>query len=200
MWGIWKIEETEDELLDLLQEKEVYKKEIAVFSLSSRRKEWLAERVLLKELIGDEKQIIYTESGAPTISDSSYRISISNTKNYVAVMADKYQRVGIDIEYISSRVQKIKHRFMSEQELQHIGPFNEDIHLLLHWSAKESMFKALGETHVDFMKCLHITPFIPIMGEFSHLYAHETKTENHQHFTIHYMVDSEFVITFTHLL
>ena len=197
LWNIRKIRETSDELLNFLDKKDWYLPRICQMPSENRKREWLAVRVLLKELLGEEKEIAYTETGKPYLVDNSHHISISHTKEYVAVALSKYHSVGIDIEYISPRVQKISSRFMSDEETAGISSENEIIHLLLHWSAKESMFKALNEQSVDFREFLHIQPFVPEMNVLSSFNAFETKTENRHRFVIHYLATEDYVCTVT---
>ena len=69
------------------------------FTAAHRRLEWLAVRVLLYTLSGEEKEIAYHPSGKPYLADDSASISISHTKGYVAVALGLPGReVGVDIE------------------------------------------------------------------------------------------------------
>lgn len=85
-WGIWKADETVEELLALLPHKEKYEADICGFTANSRKLERLAVRVLLYEMLGEEKEIGYRSSGKPYLADGSASISISHTKGYVAVL------------------------------------------------------------------------------------------------------------------
>ena len=46
-WGVWKMDESVDTLLDLLPEREYYEREVQRFVASHRRLEWLSVRALL---------------------------------------------------------------------------------------------------------------------------------------------------------
>ena len=199
-WGIREIRETSDELLNLSDKKDLYLPRIHQMTTENRKREWLSVRALLKELTGEEKEIAYSETGKPYLVDNSYQISISHTRNYVAVALSKHYSVGIDIESISPRIQKISSRFMSDEEEAGISSENEIIHLLLHWSAKESIFKTLNEQNVDFRESLHIQPFIPETTGLSSFDAFETKTEKQHRFVIHYSVMEDYVFTVTILI
>ena len=85
-WGIWKTEESTEELLALLPDPERYEQQLTRFSSPHRKLEWLSVRVLLYQLLGEEKIIEYAPSGKPRLADSSYFISISHTRGYVAVI------------------------------------------------------------------------------------------------------------------
>jgi 4'-phosphopantetheinyl transferase EntD len=165
---ISSISGTSDELLAQLSQKSWYLPMLEKMS-EHRRREWLAVRVLLKQTLGEEKEIRYTALGKPYLADNSYFISISHTKGYVAIAVNKEHPVGVDIEYRSPRVEKIRSRFMSAEEENHLSTTNPSLHLLLHWSAKETLYKILEDIHVDFQAHLHIEPFEPndVAGRYS---------------------------------
>ena len=166
-WGIWKMEEPIDVLLGLLPERAYYEEE--------------------------HKEVCYEPSGKPYLADNSYFISISHTKGYIAVILSEEKPVGIDIEQYSRRVHKVAHKYMREDE--QLVSYGEDDtwSLLLHWSAKEVMFKCMNTSEVDFREHLHIEPFtIEQQGIFL---AHEYRTEQQRNFRIHYLIHPEFVMT-----
>lgn len=194
--GIWKIEETVDELLALLDKHAYYRPFLERGKSESRRKEWLATRVLLKELLGEELPVAYHPDGSPYLPDKpGLFLSVSHTKGYVAVCCSPLRRVGVDIEYRSGRVLKIKHKFMSDEELSRIDAGHEAEHLLLSWCAKETLFKLIGQTDVDFRKHLHIHPFA--YAETGSITVWETKTPEAMTFELAFEVTPEFVLTFS---
>lgn len=187
IWGIWEITETTDELLSSLNHTGFAQN----ITSEKRLTEQAAVRVLLKILAKEEKIIEYTEEGKPYLSDRSYNISISHTKGYAAVILSAEARVGIDIEYISDKVKRVRSRFISKDE--YIDENNDLIHLLLHWSAKETMYKAIGCTGVDFIQHLKIDKFE--ISESGHFSAHEKFTVNRLSFNIQYFVEEDYVLT-----
>lgn len=193
-WGIWKTDESLDELLALLPHPEQYAAGMQRFAAEHRRREWLAVRVLLYILTGTEKEIAYTVAGKPFLVDATASISISHTRGYVAVLlAPRNREVGIDIEQYGERVRKVASRFMREDEVPAFFHDTDTWSLLLHWSAKETMFKCMDTSEVDFRKHLHIFPFpIAEQGVFS---AREYRTAENRHFTIHYYLFPDFVLT-----
>lgn len=74
---------------------------------------------------GEEKTIEYAPSGKPHLADSSYFISISHTRGYVAVILSAVSEVGIDIEQYGQRVHKVAHKYMRPDEL--ISEYQEKI-------------------------------------------------------------------------
>ena len=187
------ITETPDELLSQLEQKAWYIPTLAKMGVH-RQREWLTVRVLLKKILGEERQIAYTPAGRPYLTGCSYHISISHSKAYVAVAVDEDYPVAVDIEQISPRVEKIRSRFMSETEEQNLSQTCPLIHLLLHWSAKETLFKYMNEEDIDFKSQLHIHPFEPALGEWKEFTAHETRTGQQQGFVIRYLVEKEYVL------
>ena len=102
--GFWLIEETEDELITLLGNRSDLLDAMASFSSEKRRLEFVATRVLLKNMLKEEKTIAYTPDGYPFLTDNSYNISISHTGKNVGIILNKYRKVGIDIEKISDKI------------------------------------------------------------------------------------------------
>ena len=192
-WGIWKMDESIEELLSLFSNPEQQLGQMQHLTAQCRRLEWLSVRALLKNICGEEKLVEYFPSGMPYLSDNSFHISISHTRGYVAVILSSQKKVGIDIEQYGERILKLRTKFLSEQEIQTISSEKEIYHLLLHWSAKETMFKLLGEQDVEFKEHLLISPFHPEeKGTFT---ARELRTAEQQNFLIHYQTHPDFVIT-----
>ncbi|MDL2214754.1 4'-phosphopantetheinyl transferase superfamily protein [Dysgonomonas sp. OttesenSCG-928-M03] len=190
IWGIWHIEESTDYLLSQLLVKDF----AHIISSEKRLKEQTAVRILLKALIGEEKVIGYSSNGKPYLTDNSYAISISHTKGYAAVILSKNKRVGIDIEYMSEKVKRVRDKFISENE--YIDPDNETVHLLLHWSAKETIYKALGLMGVDFKEDLFIERFAPYTSGYFN--AKERFSDEEHDFKIQYFVEKDYVLTLTY--
>jgi phosphopantetheinyl transferase len=195
-WGVWKMDECMEELLSVFpnQKREEYEQEIQHFVSIHRRLEWLSIRVLLYILLGKEKKIRYHSTGKPYLSDYSYYISISHTHSYAAIILSSVAEVGIDIEQYGERIQRISHKFMHPDEQPSIYLNSNVWSLLLHWSAKEVMFKCcMDATFIDFRKHFRIYPFqIQEQGIFQ---AKEYYTIKQQNFLIHYLISPEFVMT-----
>lgn len=146
--GVWKADETIDQLLSSLHCLSLYREKLTNFS-EKRKHEWLSVRVLLKTLCGEEKEIAYYPSGRPYLEDGSAHISISHTRGYVAVALHPFHEVGVDIEQYGERVKKVSSRFIRPDEESTMMKGDEIYALLLHWSAKETLFKLkIGRAHV----------------------------------------------------
>jgi phosphopantetheinyl transferase len=193
--GIWKTEETLDTLQKMLAPTAFSDEQLSSFSTDKRKLEWLTVRVLLKDLLNEEKEIAYKNSGKPYLKDNSYQISISHTKNFVAVLLHPSLHVGLDIEQRGERALRIKERFLSVEEINSLDKSQPDLHSLLCWSAKETLFKIVPETEIDFINHLHIFPFQP--AESGSFPAKETRSDRQDEFEIQYRVFEDFVLTFT---
>lgn len=160
---IWKTDESVDETLLFFapEIQEVHREKLESIKYEKRRKEYLCARLLIDIIAGEGQRVEYLESGRPYLTDCHKEISISHTKNYVAVIADDDKRVAIDIEVFGKTVEKVKNRFCTQQELEYLSE-DDDIRLLqLHliWSAKETAYKLLDEKGIYFEEHLHVLPF-----------------------------------------
>lgn len=188
--GIWRISETVEELIAMLVNKEWLEQIVSIKS-DVKKQEKLAVRVLLKELIGEEKKIEYNSFGKPFLNDKSYYISISHTKGYAAIIVSKKNAVGVDIEQISNKVKRVKSRFISDEE--YISPSDQLTHLLLHWSAKETIYKMLDMPGIELKTAVSIAKFLPADEG---IFKAQIKPIN-KSLDIKYFITSDFVITYT---
>ncbi len=156
---ITEVTENVDELLKLFQLSDSEEIEFNNIVSDKRKLEYLGVRIALKELLNKKPEINYDENGKPHLADESFHISISHTKNYIAVMIHPSRRVGIDIEFRNDKIQKIYKRFLSETEQLHLSNINDIRPLHIAWSVKEALYKIIGKEAVDFAKQLEILPF-----------------------------------------
>lgn len=196
MLGIWKITETSKALAEMLPPSPEELHAARLFGSASRRKEWLATRVLLQDMCGEYKEISYRPNGAPYLTDGSHEISISHTKGYAALMLSDTGKVGIDMEFVSQRILKVKEHFLSPEERAFIDPNHEVLHLLICWCAKEAIYKLLGREGVEFSRDLQIQPFsFDLLGR---LQVREYLTGEQQLIEVQYIVSSDYVLTTTY--
>ena len=153
--AVWHVTETVEQLVDIHPNgKHLHEQAKSKFKSNSRIKEWVAVRVLLNYMLGSNTEIIYAPNGAPQLKGSNTYISISHTEEYVYIALSDTHKVGIDIERISNKVERVKARFISKNE-----PGNTLLKTLLIWSAKESAYKMLQIEGIDFKKDLKVYPF-----------------------------------------
>lgn len=87
--------------------------------------------------------------GSPYLLDNKRYISISHTKDTVAIMISD-SRCGIDIEHKSRDAKRVALKFTSENEVMitsNLCPKNP--HLLI-WCAKEALYKMCGVAGAEF--------------------------------------------------
>ena len=195
LWvGVWKVDETVEQLRSMFHQFSIYEEGLLRFSAEKRKQEWLAVRVLLKELLNEEKEICYHPSGKPYLKDRSLYVSFSHTVGYVAVAFHPTLEVGVDIEQYGVRVKRVASRFIREDEQISIASGDEIYGMLLHWSAKETMFKLMDDEAVDFIDHLHIQPFQ--LESSGTMEALEYRSGKNQKFHIHYDTHSDYVLTY----
>ena len=112
------------------------------------REQFLAIRKTL-QLEDPSYKIRYDESGKPFIN-SDLNISISHSKFMAAIVFSENNKAGIDIEHKENKIINIQNKFLNDSEkLENEYQYNVD-YLTMIWTAKESIYKALGIKGVSF--------------------------------------------------
>ena len=156
--GVWKIEEPEDFFMKAVPLQRS-------ITHPHKRLQHLAGRYLLPYLFPDfpNHEIEIADTRKPFLPDEKYHFSISHCGDYAAAIVSSKERVGIDIEIITPRVERIKYKFLHADELAfvHSHETHEQINLLtLLWSTKEAMFKWWGRGDVDFSEVMLTGQFV----------------------------------------
>ena len=86
------------------------------FAAERRRLEYVAVRLLIFTLTGEELQVEYLPSGRPFFRDRRLQLSISHTFGYAAVLFSEEYEAGLDIEVFSERIVKLKERLIGPEE------------------------------------------------------------------------------------
>lgn len=152
--GVWHITENQDDLIKQSSLLNIDLTKLPVTKSESRIKQWIATRLLVNHFFKDI-EISYNELGKPFLSNN-WNISISHSGDYVAIILNEKENCGIDIEKISSKVERIKHKFLNEDDLKIITSHE---HLTLYWGAKEALYKYYGKKEVLFIENLFIEDF-----------------------------------------
>jgi 4'-phosphopantetheinyl transferase len=184
--AIWKIEETAGDLYKQLQLKDHEVDYIEKLNNGRRSLHWLSTRVLLRKMLNTQKYIDckVDEHGKPYLVNSPYYISLSHSFDYAAVIISEDSMVGIDIELIKDKIERVAKKFMSPEELAFICPEQAVEHLYACWCAKEAIYKLQGKRNVSFLDNIRIRPF-KYNGEGSFL-AELNLQHYNQEFTVHY--------------
>jgi 4'-phosphopantetheinyl transferase len=161
MLSVWKIEETEEQLLSGLQLKQHELDIIASFSAGKRTLHWLSTRLLLRTMLNTADYIDcqMDEHGKPYLVNSDVHISLSHSYDYAAVIISKDKKVGVDIELIKMKIKSIKHKFLSDVELAQKQIGDNINGLYVSWCAKEAIYKWHGKKGLEFKQHIHIKPF-----------------------------------------
>ncbi len=168
--GVWHIEEPEWYFLS----KVPLKRDV---SHPRKRLQHLAGRFLLPSLFGDFPlaDILIADTHRPYLENEQYHFSISHCGEFAAALVSRASRVGIDLEIIDERIERIRDKFLTPVELQwardqwaHVDTASsgtaagtELAMLTTLWSCKEAMFKWYGLGQVDFKR--HMTLDGPIL-------------------------------------
>lgn len=167
---VWTAEEEESFFLDALPETVL----VNLPAHPAKRKQFLAGRFLLKQLHPDFPfdKLKVTDSGRPHLSDEQLQFSLSHAGQSIAAITHPKRPVGIDVEKISERAFRVRHRFLSQREQILLDAIKGDTdpsdrirHSTLAWSVKEAAFKALHQTGVDFIRDLPIESIHPAEEE-----------------------------------
>ncbi len=172
--GIWKIEEDENFFLQTVPLQQS-------ITHPHKRLQHLAGRYLLQYLFPDfpYEEILIADTRKPYLPNEQYHFSISHCGNYAAAIVSSNNRVGIDIEIPSEKVQRIAHKFIHENEMQWMEKFsvsgfrfpvnnpaeeqlqteNYKLQTIL-WSSKEAIFKWYSLGGVDFKEHMQLSGVI----------------------------------------
>jgi phosphopantetheinyl transferase len=143
-----------------------------------KRLQHLAGRYLLKYLFSDFPYdlIRIADTRKPFLQNEAYHFSISHCGDYAAALVSTTQRVGVDVEIATSKVEKILHKFLNQRERaflrsrqstvatsqfpakEHLATGDWQLATLL-WSAKESVFKWYGNGGIDFSDHINLDSF-----------------------------------------
>lgn len=130
-------------------------------------------------------------SGKPYLANFPHFISLSHSFDYAAVMVSKDKAVGIDIELIKDKIERIAHKFMSKRELAFISKDRIE-QLYACWCAKEAIYKLHGKKNISFLDHIRIEPF-EYSGTGSFIASLDTGSQKNQ-YTVHYDKFEEYMI------
>jgi len=188
--AIWRIEEPETFFLS----KVPLQRDI---THPNKRLQHLAGRYLLPFLFNDfpYREIEIADTRKPFLPNEQYHFSISHCNKYAAAIASRDCRVGVDVEFTTPRLEKIKHKFMHQAELDFVStqlPAEQLKLLTIIWSAKEAMYKWYGAGSVDFRDMMITLPF-QLMHE-GNINAAFMKNDFQQKLLLHYKLIEELTL------
>jgi 4'-phosphopantetheinyl transferase len=105
------------------------------------------------------KKLFTSNRDRPLLKNSTLNISISHSSDFVTVFISN-ELCGIDVENVHRNIDRVTKRFLHPEELAWIENSNQRQMLkIIHWCAKEAIFKCSCETGVQFDTQIFITPF-----------------------------------------
>jgi 4'-phosphopantetheinyl transferase len=192
--GLWQIDESTEffESNLVLYNEEV--NEIAELS-ERKQREWLSSRYLLQSIMNIDYRlaVIKNDNGKPYLIGTNHHISLSHSANFIAAIVAPFA-IGIDVQYITEKIDRIKHKFLSEKEYQHYSEYQNLLMLHIYWGAKESLFKVYGLGSVDFKKHLYIEPFSIHDGCF---FGNILKDNSVMRYKMEFVISDAFVLVYT---
>jgi 4'-phosphopantetheinyl transferase EntD len=194
--AIWHIAEDEDFFLRRVP----LKRDV---SHAQKRLQHLAGRYLLTELFTDFplEEILIADTRKPFLVDEKYHFSISHFGHYAAAIVSSSCRVGVDVEKSSPTIEKIRNKFLSEEEsviafegIEKSGHRLRQLTLL--WSAKETIFKWYSLGNVNFREHIRwVKPYFVRSDGFGKL-SFEFRKHGSTPLSIHYKLFDDLVLTF----
>jgi phosphopantetheinyl transferase len=196
--GVWHITETEPELRSLLSRAMKDPADPDAFKNESRRKQWMAARILLSALLEKKISIGYHENGKPWLKDGSWQISVSHSGDMAAAAISSRFHVGIDIERIRDRVARVAGRFLSEAELPSPALENRIEKLHVSWGAKEALYKLNGNPGVDLRRDIFIHSFDYLCKSVQTCQASMIINNISRVYPVYYEKIDEYMLAFTY--
>ncbi len=192
-FAIWKIEESAGELYSQLQLDEHEKAYYEQLKAGKRNLHWLGTRVLLRKMLLTDEYIDckVDAHGKPYLVHLPYHISLSHSFDYAAVMIGK-SPVGIDIEQVKDKVERIAHKFMSPEEVAFISQKYKINQLYVCWCAKEAVYKCYGQKEVSFADNILLEPF-DFEGH-GFVNAHLKKGDVHLQYEVGYQQYQDYMV------
>jgi 4'-phosphopantetheinyl transferase len=168
--GVWRIEEPAEFFLrEVPLQREI--------SHPHKRLQHLAGRYLLRHLFPSfpHEDILIASTRKPYVQGESFHFSISHCGDFAAAIVSTYNRVGIDIEAFTPKVERILHKFLSPREQFFLDPVRPLEHAIVCWAAKEAVYKWYGIGEMDFIRDMPLEAF-PFRAQ-GDLVCRFTKTE-----------------------
>ena len=191
--SMWEIVESEEELLNLCSIPNDEIEELQLTKSVARRREKLAVRALLNELFDGKVYLGHHDNGRPFLQNSLIEISISHTSRYVCVLTHPEESVGVDIESLNRDFSAVEKKALSLEEIENLSEKSRNLHLAIHWSAKEGIYKRMSLSDVDFSKQIEIKRFTPReSGEIDAVFL--TRDGQEMEFEVNYEVFNDHIL------
>ncbi len=119
-----------------------------------RQQEFITTRLLLNKFYKNNS-LLYYLNNKPFLKNKHF-ISISHKDQELIIGLNEFYQIGIDIEKIDFKIEKIKGKFCTTGEISKYNE-NQNIELLTkYWCAKEATFKCLDFQENIFLKDINV--------------------------------------------
>jgi phosphopantetheinyl transferase len=133
---------------------------VECFANARRRCEVLAWRAIVRRELGEGVTISHDEYGAPEVSVSDTCISVSHSREHVAVLLSEIA-CAVDIECVDRDFRRVANHYLSDAEQRLAEQY--DIYAEM-WTAKEALYKYYKKGGIDFIRDVKISEFHPEQG------------------------------------
>jgi phosphopantetheinyl transferase (holo-ACP synthase) len=127
-------------------------------SMSAAEAQSAACRRLADKLWGEHLVIGKNQDGKPEVENKPLHVSLSHTTGLAGAIVSEGHQVGMDIEWLNPKIERIAAKFLTSQELD-MPEADRLERLILYWSAKEAMYKLYAKRKLEFKTQLLIAPF-----------------------------------------
>lgn len=156
--AVWAIEESPEQLGKMLGDDAVWSRALT-FGSDARRAEWLAVRLLLRELAGSGARMEYTAEGKPFLVGASGYISVSHTRGFAALAYSRSEPLGLDVELETRNARAACSYVMRDADFARLPREGAGAYMLLCWTAYEALYKLAGGG--EYKKNLSFPLFLP---------------------------------------
>ena len=198
--GLWQLQESTETLLAALPPDLPYAAMRPGGRDETRWRQWLAGRVLAHELLREFTPTLALlnnkDNGRPFFAElPEFAVSLSHSGAWVAGIVATHGRVGIDVEMVRDKAQKLAPRFLAETERTDAG--DEAAKYSLYWSAKETLYKLHSCRGLVFKEQLLLDPFrLREAGVLTgHLLLENSRS---QHQVYYQRLPPNYVLTYAH--
>lgn len=186
--AVWHITETKDALLDLLPTEWRTKMDEQRLNLHN-----VAARVLANSVVEGFQFLEKDANGKPYFSSSDVKLSLTHAGDYAAIRVNPYHECGIDLEVISERILRIKHKFVREDERAFLEQGLKGVYAV--WCAKEALYKYYGLKGLDFKKHLKVYP--QVLESSGVLIGEIQKDDFHEVLHLAYEINDNYLMIYT---
>lgn len=153
----------------------------------------LAARVLANTVCPDFDILEKDQYGKPFFESVDHKISITHSGEFAAFMYNEKNECGIDMEQITSRVERIVKKFFRKDEEDYLQHQLSGMYLV--WCAKEALYKYYGLKALDFRDHLRVE-YAPLTDH-GKVYGHIDKGHYSETVALEYQFFNEYLLVYT---